>query len=43
MKIIVYITGDKPEEFYLEAIKEYEKRLGRYCSITTSSLKLLVD
>lgn len=39
MKISVYAVGDKMEKFYLEAIKEYEKRLGRYCIIKLSHLK----
>lgn len=39
MKINVYAVGDKMEKFYLEAIKEYEKRLSRYCSIKLIHLK----
>ncbi|WP_059050390.1 23S rRNA (pseudouridine(1915)-N(3))-methyltransferase RlmH [Paenibacillus senegalimassiliensis] len=39
MKISVYAVGDKMEKFYLEAIKEYEKRLSRYCSIKLIHLK----
>lgn len=39
MKISIYAVGDKIEKFYLEAIKEYEKRLGRYCSIKLTHLK----
>ncbi|WP_268893734.1 23S rRNA (pseudouridine(1915)-N(3))-methyltransferase RlmH [Paenibacillus puerhi] len=33
MKFKVFAVGDKIEKFYLEAIKEYEKRLSRYCDI----------
>ncbi|OBZ17116.1 23S rRNA (pseudouridine(1915)-N(3))-methyltransferase RlmH [Bacillus sp. FJAT-26390] len=39
MKISVYAVGDKIEKFYLEAIKEYEKRLSRYCVIKFFHLK----
>ncbi len=39
MKISVYTVGDKIEKFYLEAIKEYEKRLSRYCSIKLTYMK----
>lgn len=39
MKISVYAVGDKMEKFFLEAIKEYEKRLSRYCSIKLTYLK----
>ncbi|GGG06928.1 23S rRNA (pseudouridine(1915)-N(3))-methyltransferase RlmH [Paenibacillus aceti] len=39
MKISVYTVGDKMEKFYLEAIKEYEKRLSCYCSIKLIHLK----
>ncbi|GIO03548.1 ribosomal RNA large subunit methyltransferase H [Brevibacillus halotolerans] len=39
MKISVYAIGDKMERFYLEAIKEYEKRLSRYCNIKLIHLK----
>lgn len=39
MKISVYAVGDKLEKFYLEVIKEYEKRLSRYCGIKLSHLK----
>lgn len=43
MKISVYAVGDKMEKFYLEAIKEYEKRLGRYCSIKIAHLRKASD
>nr|MBK5235909.1 23S rRNA (pseudouridine(1915)-N(3))-methyltransferase RlmH [Clostridium sp.] len=33
MNFKIYITGDKLEKFFVEAIKEYEKRLSRYCKI----------
>ena len=39
MKISVYAVSDKIEKFFLEAIKEYEKRLNRYCSIKLIHLK----
>ncbi|MBU9706004.1 23S rRNA (pseudouridine(1915)-N(3))-methyltransferase RlmH [Paenibacillus sp. AK121] len=43
MKISVYAVGDKMEKFYLEAIKEYEKRLSRYCNIKLAHLKKASD
>lgn len=43
MKISVYAVGDKIEKFYLEATKEYEKRLSRYCSIRLVHLKKIND
>lgn len=43
MKISVYAVGEKIEKFYLEAIKEYEKRLSRYCSIKLIHLKKKSD
>lgn len=43
MKISVYAVGDKMEKFYLEAIKEYEKRLGRYCNIKIAQLRKASD
>lgn len=39
MKLTVYIINEKIEKFYLEAIKEYEKRLSRYCTIKLIYLK----
>ncbi|MFC6334257.1 23S rRNA (pseudouridine(1915)-N(3))-methyltransferase RlmH [Paenibacillus septentrionalis] len=39
MKITIYTISEKIEKFYLEAIKEYEKRLGRYCTIKLIDLK----
>jgi 23S rRNA (pseudouridine1915-N3)-methyltransferase len=33
MNIKIYIVGDKIEKTFLEGIKEYEKRLSRYCKI----------
>jgi len=39
MKITIYTVCEKIEKFYLEAIKEYEKRLGRYCTIKLIHLK----
>ncbi len=39
MKFTIYIICEKIERFYLEAIKEYEKRLSRYCIIKLIYLK----
>ena len=39
MNFKIYIIGMKIEKFYLEAIKEYEKRLSRYCKIQLIQLK----
>ncbi|PYE48783.1 23S rRNA (pseudouridine(1915)-N(3))-methyltransferase RlmH [Paenibacillus barcinonensis] len=39
MKFKVFAVGDKIEKFYLEAIKEYEKRLSRYCDIKLIHIK----
>lgn len=39
MNIKVYLVADKIEKFYLEAIKEYEKRLSRYCKIQLIQVK----
>jgi 23S rRNA (pseudouridine1915-N3)-methyltransferase len=33
MNYKIYVIGDKFEDFYTDAIKEYEKRLSRYCKI----------
>ncbi|MCM3624841.1 23S rRNA (pseudouridine(1915)-N(3))-methyltransferase RlmH [Brevibacillus borstelensis] len=39
MNIKIFIVGDKIEKFYLEGIKEYEKRLSRYCKIKLHHFK----
>ncbi|WP_342427588.1 23S rRNA (pseudouridine(1915)-N(3))-methyltransferase RlmH [Paenibacillus sp. FSL L8-0158] len=39
MRFKVFAVGDKLEKFYLEAIKEYEKRLSRYCDIKLIHIK----
>jgi 23S rRNA (pseudouridine1915-N3)-methyltransferase len=39
MNFKVYIIGDKISKFYSDAIKEYEKRLSRYCKIELISVK----
>ena len=40
MNFNIYIINDtKLDTFYLEAIKEYEKRLSRYCKIKLQYLK----
>ena len=39
MNFKIYIIGEKIDKFYSEAIKEYQKRLGRYCKISVFSLK----
>ncbi|AGA70875.1 hypothetical protein Desdi_3489 [Desulfitobacterium dichloroeliminans LMG P-21439] len=33
MNFRIYLPNNKIENFYRDAIKEYEKRLGRYCKI----------
>lgn len=33
MKITIIAVGKIKEKFYTQALKEYEKRLGRYCSL----------
>lgn len=33
MKISIVCVGKIKEKFYVEAIREYEKRLGRYCKL----------
>ena len=39
MNFKVYIVGDKIKKFYVEAIKEYEKRLSRYCKTKLIQVK----
>lgn len=39
MRITIYTISERIEAFYIEAIKEYEKRLGRYCTIKYIHLK----
>lgn len=39
MNFKVYIIGEKIHKFYREAIKEYEKRLSRYCKISLIYIK----
>lgn len=39
MNFKIYIVGDKIEKFYQEGIKEYEKRLSRYCKIKLQKFK----
>lgn len=39
MNFKIYVVGEKFEKFYTEAIKEYEKRLSRYCKIQLSHFK----
>ena len=39
MNFRVYIIGDEIKKFYAEAIKEYEKRLSRYCKIRLIRVK----
>ncbi len=34
MNYKIYTIGDKVEKYYLNAINEYIKRLGRYCKIS---------
>ena len=33
MKITLVAVGKIKEKFYLDAVREYEKRLGRYCRL----------
>lgn len=39
MNIKIYIVGDKIEKLFLEGIKEYEKRLSRYCKVKLQHFK----
>lgn len=39
MKFTLYAVSEKMEKFYIEAMKEYEKRLSRYCTIKLIQLK----
>ncbi|MEK3732862.1 23S rRNA (pseudouridine(1915)-N(3))-methyltransferase RlmH [Paenibacillus sp. FSL M8-0334] len=39
MKFLVFVIGERVDKFYLEAIKEYEKRLTQYCTIKLIYLK----
>lgn len=39
MNFKVYVVSKKIEKFYLEAVAEYEKRLGRYCKIELVQIK----
>lgn len=39
MNFKIYLVGDKIDKFYTEAIKEYEKRLSRYCKIQLVHVK----
>lgn len=39
MNFTLYIVGGKYPSFYKAAIKEYEKRLSRYCKLKTVILK----
>jgi len=39
MKFKVYVVTDKIPKFFLEGIKEYEKRLSRYCKIEMKKFK----
>lgn len=39
MKINIYVLSNKFEIFYKDAIKEYDKRLSRYCKINLYVLK----
>ncbi|MFV9568781.1 23S rRNA (pseudouridine(1915)-N(3))-methyltransferase RlmH [Thermoanaerobacter mathranii] len=39
MNYKVYAIGNKVEKFYSDAIKEYQKRLSKFCNITFSSYK----
>jgi 23S rRNA (pseudouridine1915-N3)-methyltransferase len=39
MNFKIYLVHNKIDKFYNEAIKEYEKRLGRYCKIELFQVK----
>ncbi|MFR2838810.1 MAG: 23S rRNA (pseudouridine(1915)-N(3))-methyltransferase RlmH [Zhenhengia sp.] len=39
MNFKIYTILDKPDKFYLQAIKEYTKRLNRYCKTSFIHLK----
>ena len=39
MNFKIYLVGNKIDKFYMEAIKEYEKRLSRYCKIQLIQVK----
>jgi 23S rRNA (pseudouridine1915-N3)-methyltransferase len=39
MNIKIYVAGEKIEKTFLEGIKEYEKRLSRYCKIKLQHFK----
>lgn len=39
MNFKIYVFSEKIEKFYLDAIKEYEKRLSRYCRIQLIEVK----
>ena len=39
MNFKIYVIGNKIDKFFVDAIKEYEKRLGRYCKIELLQLK----
>ncbi|MCI7106295.1 MAG: 23S rRNA (pseudouridine(1915)-N(3))-methyltransferase RlmH [Lachnospiraceae bacterium] len=39
MKITIVCVGKIKEKFYVDAIAEYSKRLGRYCSLSVVEVK----
>lgn len=39
MNFKIYTVANKIDKFYIEAIKEYEKRLSRYCKIELIQVK----
>lgn len=39
MNFKIYTVSNKLDKFYIEAIKEYEKRLSRYCKIELIQVK----
>lgn len=39
MNFTIYLLNIKYQKFYIEAIKEYEKRLSRYCKLKTVKAK----
>lgn len=39
MNFIIYLVDNRIDKFYREAIREYEKRLSRYCKIQLVCIK----
>ena len=39
MNVNIIHTGDLKEEYYAEAVKEYEKRLSRFCRVKNTEIR----